>query len=105
MVMESSIDLKDLKSEIFVLKEDIEFGTDVVKIYALDAQTIGISSNPPEYWNDESLWQKSISFKEEKGGYTISLPKKLISFYLPVDIELSVDTARKRILVFVNKKS
>ena len=74
-----------------------------MQIFALDAQTIGVSNSPPAFWSEQCLWQGTIQgVVEENGDTTIMLPQMLVSFYQPRKIDLSVDAKKTRILLVIN---
>lgn len=93
--MQSITTKENLIPEIFIPKELINFSDRKAKIFALDSQSIGISNNPPDHWLSDSLWNGDANLTEENDGYTLLLPQELIGFYLPKEIEISVETKRE----------
>jgi hypothetical protein len=93
---------------ISIPESEIEAGnpawSDDAYFYALDSETIGISSKKFDIWSEISLFRKKHQIKHENGDILIELPQDFKNFYKLNEKHYSVSINANNILVTITGK-
>ena len=93
---------REIIPEVFIPKNLIQIVGNTIRIFALDATTIGLSNTPPDFWPRESLWEGTTAVVDAEDHYSILFPDAIVNFYSPRTIDISGDPDRSRLLLVVN---
>jgi len=91
----------EIVTEIYLSTELIMIPKEKIRIFALDAHTIGLSNNPPQIWIEKRLWEGEVTIFKDKEEQTIILPKEIVEFYRPKKIEIAGTIKKDNILLVV----
>lgn len=94
---------QEMITEVYLTTDLLDCREDFIRIFALDAQTLGISNQPPQLWQEQCLWEKQAMVTREEEELTIIFPPEVVRFYRPKNIEIAGSTDKNNVLLVITE--
>ena len=94
---------QEMVTEIYISTELLDVPKNTIRIFALDAHTIGISNSPPQLWVSQRLWESEALVTIDEQELTIILPPEVVRFYRPKKIEIAGAVEKDNLLLVITQ--
>ncbi len=94
---------QEMVTEIYLSVELLDISTNSIRIFALDAHTVGLSNSPPELWVNQRLWESQALVTKDDQELTIILPPEVVQFYRPKTIEIAGTVEKNNLLLVITQ--
>ncbi|MFW9914523.1 MAG: hypothetical protein ACFFGZ_02835 [Candidatus Thorarchaeota archaeon] len=94
---------QEMITEVYLTTDLLHCPEDSIRIFALDAHTIGLSNNPPKLWEEQCLWEKEAIVTKDEDELTIILPREVVRFYRPKKIEIAGSMDKENVILVIGQ--
>ncbi len=94
---------QEIVTEIYLSAEIFDIPNDSIRIFALDAHTIGLSNSPPQLWINHRLWESQALVTNDGQELAIILPPEVVRFYRPKQIEIAGTVEKDNLLLVITQ--
>ena len=94
---------QEMVTEIYLPVDLLDISEEFIRIFALDAHTIGLSNSPPQLWVNQRLWESRATIMIDNHEITILLPPEVVRFYRPKKIEIAGTIDQDQLLLVITQ--